>query len=721
MQGISSTDVQAWINQYLRVAWDGAEGKAHCPLHADAHESLTVNSEKVVWHCHAGCGGGKLSELAGKCGWAWPFNGQFGRNGDKQQPTYYVYQDDAGNETFRKKRYYIDGRKCFAVEHRENGHYVKGRAGKPQLYRLPDLLAALGRGKPVFVTEGEKDVEGLRSWKLVAITNDTGGGGGKWQNEHSRYFPKEAKVYLLGDADISGQAHMQAVGRALTARGCVVKVVDLGYTITPNHGRDISDWIAEGHTREELLELCKQAKPFQDCAAPQVSEPACSIAQDIHETDLGNARRLVRLHGADLHYCHPWRQWLVWDGKRWARDTSGEVYRRAKATVAEIYREASQETDDNRRKALASHAVRSELGARIEAMVRLAESEPAIPVQPEELDRNPFVFNCHNGTVDVATGSFREHRREDLVRRVAPIDYEPGADCPRWRQFLHEILAGDDLLEVFLQQAVGYTLTGDTREQCLFFLFGTGANGKSTFVETVAALLGDYATKTRSETLLEKRDSGAIPNDIAALAGARLVYAVESQAGRQLAEGLVKEMCGGDTLSARFLHAEYFTFTPTFKIFLATNHRPTIRGADHAIWRRIRLVPFNVKIPEERQDKMLKAKLREELTGILNWALEGASDWLRNGLSLPEAVIAATEEYRSRMDVLADFLADRCQVNVPDTVSAADLYAAYKSWAEAGGERVLSKRAFGMGLEERDFVRERGRDGIRYLGLKLCL
>ena len=271
MQGISSTGVQAWINQYLRVAWDGAEGKAHCPLHTDAHESLTVNSDKVVWNCHAGCGGGKLSELAGKCGWPWPFNGQFG-GGDRQPPTYYVYQDAAGNETFRKKRYYINGRKCFAMEHRENGHYVKGRAGKPQLYRLPELAVALGRGKPVFVTEGEKDVENLRAWKLVATTNDTGGGEGKWNGAHTQHFPKGARVYLLGDADIPGQAHMQAVGRALTARGCVVKVVDLGYSISQNHGRDVSDWIREGHTREELLGLCRQAETFKTADLEEESE-----------------------------------------------------------------------------------------------------------------------------------------------------------------------------------------------------------------------------------------------------------------------------------------------------------------------------------------------------------------------------------------------------------------------------------------------------------------
>lgn len=310
-------DLRSWISEHISgIYWRGAEGQARCTLHDDAHASLTINTHKKVWCCHAGCGGGKLSELASRCGWPWPFDGQFGRNGDGQRLTYYVYQDAAGKETFRKKRYYIDGRKCYAMEHQENGQYVKGRAGKPQLYRLPELLVALGQGKSVFVTEGEKDVETLRSWRLVATTNDTGGGEGKWKREHSQYFPKDAKVYLLGDADVPGQAHLQAVGRALTARGCQLKVVDLGYSISPNHGRDISDWIRDGHTKEELIELCRQAKLFQAAdldeggegdivpargrgSKPKQADLAVQLASSVemfHDDDKAYARILVGDH-----------------------------------------------------------------------------------------------------------------------------------------------------------------------------------------------------------------------------------------------------------------------------------------------------------------------------------------------------------------------------------------------------------------------------------------
>jgi putative DNA primase/helicase len=271
------------------------------------------------------------------------------------------------------------------------------------------------------------------------------------------------------------------------------------------------------------------------------------------------------------------------------------------------------------------------------------------PVIPEHLDQDPWLFNVENGTIDLKTGELRPHERGALITKLAPVQYDREAECPTWWKFLMRIFNGNLALIEFLQKAVGYALTGSTREQCLFFLHGLGANGKSTLLEIIHTLLGDYAHRTSSETFLIKK-SGGIPNDVAALRGARLVGAVEVESGRRLAEVLIKEMTGGDRISARFLHAEWFDFKPEFKIFLAANHKPVIRGTDHAIWRRIHLIPFNVQIPKPEQDRDLPEKLKAELPGILNWALEGCQMWQLYGLEPPAEVQAATQDYREEMD-----------------------------------------------------------------------
>jgi len=259
---------------------------------------------------------------------------------------------------------------------------------------------------------------------------------------------------------------------------------------------------------------------------------------------------------------------------------------------------------------------------------------------------------------------------------------------------------GNKELIGFLQRAVGYSLTGDTSEQVLFILYGTGNNGKTTFLTTIGSLLGDYALQTPTETLLIKRNT-TIPNDIARLKGARLVTAIEAEEGRRLAEALVKQMTGGDRLAARFLHAEWFEFTPAHKIFLGTNHKPVIRGTDLAIWRRIRLVPFSVVIPEEKRDKHFAQKLLPELPGILNWALQGCLTWQREGLKTPREVQEATSAYKAEMDQLAGFLDDCCITRKGQRVRGNELYKAYREWCERNTERAISGTRFGRRLVER--------------------
>ena len=286
-------------------------------------------------------------------------------------------------------------------------------------------------------------------------------------------------------------------------------------------------------------------------------------------SDLGNAERLSHHYKDQLRYCHVWKKWMFWDGTKWSEDNSGKINQSAKKTVRKIYNEAKNSEDDNQLQAIAKHAISSESNPRIKSMISLAKSE--MPVQPENFDNDPFLLNCKNGILDFRTGNLSDHDREKYITKLAPVYFDDTATCPRWEKFLDRIMDGNQNLIKFLQRAVGYSLTGNVSEQCLFMFWGSGANGKSTFLRTIGTLLGDYSQNTATETLLIKK-SGSIPNDIARMQGSRFVTATESEAGHKLAENLIKQMTGDDMISARFLHQEWFDFKPEYKIFLGSNN-----------------------------------------------------------------------------------------------------------------------------------------------------
>jgi putative DNA primase/helicase len=337
-----------------------------------------------------------------------------------------------------------------------------------------------------------------------------------------------------------------------------------------------------------------------------------------------------------------------------------------------------------------------------------------VPVRPAELDAGPWRLNVQNGTLDLRSGALHPHDRADLITRLAAVDYDPDAPAPAWHAFLERILGGDPELIAFVQRALGYALTGDTREQVLFILHGSGANGKSTLLEAVGGVMGDYALVTMVDTLMVRYGS-TVPNDVARLRGARLVVAVEPEEGQRLAEGRVKQLTGGDRIAARFLRQEFFEFRPEFKLFLATNHKPDVRGTDDAIWRRVRMVPFAVRIPEAEQDKTLRDKLAAEAAGILAWLVRGCLDWQRDGLGLAPAVRAATAGYRAEMDRLAGFLEECCILRPDAQVTVKALYEAHVAWCTANGEPPLAKRTLCLRLRERGLEVRRGTGGVHSL------
>jgi putative DNA primase/helicase len=360
--------------------------------------------------------------------------------------------------------------------------------------------------------------------------------------------------------------------------------------------------------------------------------------------------------------------------------------------------------------------IKSEAAPRINAMLDMARSEPGIPILPEAFDRNPWLLNCANGTLELKTGRLREHRREDYITKLCPVEYHEGAEAPRFQDFMRDIFDDNTALIQYLQRLAGRCLTGDVSEQDLHIFWGGGANGKSTLLNVLLEMLGlDYAMKAPAELLMVKRGESH-PTERADLFGKRLVVATETEEGRQLAESLVKELTGGDRIRARRMREDFWEFGPTHKVVLCTNHKPRIKGTDHAIWRRIRLVPFTVTFSEDKQDKHLPEKLRAELPGVLLWAVQGCLEWQHHGMETPESVLVATKEYQVGEDLLAQWLAECCLTGPNYRARARDLYANYHAWCERGGETPQKQRGFGEAMTERGLKRETS-NGTWYVGV----
>jgi P4 family phage/plasmid primase-like protien len=561
------------------------------------------------------------------------------------------------------------------------------------------------RERPAAEVEGAELMEGVADVATAAlITRHWPGQGARHDYALAatgyvgRRLPR-ARAERVMEAAIGASGDEEARGR-LRDVASTLDAIDAGSAVT---GGPTLDSIAPG-----LVDQLRRWHGWGNvrsasAASRTLDEPSFNL------TDLGNAERLVARHGDDLRYVHPWGKWLVWDGKRWAVDAAGEVERRAVETVRSIYTEADAEHDSSRRKEIAQHAMRSEARGRIEAMVTLARSLHGTPVSPSQLDADPWALNVLNGTIDLRTGELREHHRGDMLTKLAPIEYDASARAPAWEDALQCWLPSEGLRS-FAQRVIGHALTGDVSEQVLPFLHGPGANGKTTMLNTVLEMMGDYGQQAAPDLLLAKR--GSHPTELADLFGARLVASVEVEDGRRLAESLVKQLTGGDRIKARRMREDFWEFAPTHKVFLAANHKPVVRGTDHAIWRRIKLVPFDVVIPKEAQDPRLPEKLRAELPGILAWAVRGCLAWQREGLGEPVEVRAATDKYRHESDVLSGFVDECCVVRPDAWCKFADLWQAYTRWCEESNEHPETKRRFGDSLTERGFERDNGSGNV---------
>lgn len=495
----------------------------------------------------------------------------------------------------------------------------------------------------------------------------------------------------------------QPPGDEFPWESCLYKLRRVWEEVTPEEVVDIPAWRppragsvgAEVTDREDGNDA-----PAGITAAEALVRPELTFLT----TDTGNGIRFAQRMREAVRFCAGEQRWYLWDGLRWKLDTLNRALLLTEEVVKDLYVEAARLNEVERDRVEAWARVSQSIGRR-EAMLRTGAAQPGIAIEPNDLDRDPWLLVVHNGTLDLRTGTLRPSDPRDLCTRLAEVDFDRGARAPLWEKHIEFVTGADVQLTDWLRRAVGYTLTGLTSEQQLFFLWGTGANGKSTFLDVVAQLLGSYAS-AGDESLLT--GSGGHPTQLADLRGTRLVICDETDRDRKLAEQRIKMMTGKQ-IKARFMRQDFFTYAPRFKIWISGNHKPEVRGSDEGIWRRLKLVPFTRTLTPDRKILDYEEVLKQELPGILNWALDGLADWLQlGGLGEPEAVRTATREYRDEEDSIGLWLAERAELGARDAaVDNGRLYESYRWWCHANGvQDVRSNVALGRELAARGLERD---------------
>ena len=605
----------------------------------------------------------------------------------------YDYLDETGTLLFQVVRY---AAKIFKQRRPDgNSGWIWNLNGTRRvLYKLPELLQS-SRQDWFFICEGEKDCNKLIAEGLPATTCPMGAGA--WRDDYNPFFENRL-VAIVPDADEAGQKHKEQVAKSLYGTAAEIRIIDLPGLKLPL--KDVFDWLGiDGNSVTKLMELVDKTEPYE----PPDDSPAKSTAARFNLSDVGNAERLAAKYGNRLRYCWGWDKWLFYDDRRWSGETGNErAQQLAVKTVRSIIPEAQKQPDEIRT-ALVKWSLASESTHRINAMLTAARAIEGLSTYPKDFDTDTMKFNCLNGTIDLRTGELRPHNPDDMITMLSPVEYDPDAQLDLWDEVLDTAAGGDKELQNFSQKAVGYSLTGDTGEEKLFFVHGPAATSKTTVIEGIKSTLGDYATTADFESFLRRPPQGGIlRNDIASLAGRRFVTSVEVDEGRRLAEGLIKVLSGGDKVRARFLYKESFEFVPQFKLWLAANHEPKISDDDDAIWRRIVKIPFTHEIPKEKRDPKVKATLRNpEIAGaaILAWAVKGCLRWQHEGLKIPTAVEEATEKYRLEQDPLKDFY-EELQFDPTAYVPVKEMRAAYEAYVKDNGIRCpLSASRFNERIE----------------------
>ncbi len=571
------------------------------------------------------------------------------------------------------------------------------------LYNQPGMAKA----DQIVLVEGEKCAQVLIDQGICATTAMH---GARAPIDKTDWQPLVGKSVLIWpDKDKPGWAYAQAASQAALAVGVTACAILLPPDDRPEgwdaadataEGMDTSNFIAHGPRMHMQLPVDGADTDLTDYSAAEA--PLDGREQAVWGTEDALALTFTRRYQHDWRYVAAWGKWLMWDGQRWrTEDTLA-----ASDLVRHVCRHASIKAENP--KTAAKLAGASTIGG----VERLARADRRHAGTTEEWDADLWLINTPGGVVDLRTGRVRAHERCDRMTKICTATLVPGSQCQFWLQFLDQVTGGDLALVAYLQKVFGYCLTGSTQEHALFFLYGTGANGKSVFVNTLLTLMGEYAANAPMDTFMESR-SDRHPTDLAGLRGARFVAATETEQGRRWNESKIKEITGGDRVSARFMRQDFFTYPPQYKILIAGNHKPAIRNIDEAMRRRLHLIPFTITVPTERRDKQLQAKLLTERNAILEWGVEGCLGWQRDGLRPPQCVMDATDEYFEAEDALGRWLEERC-VRVATAKSlTAELFNDWKQWAEAVGEFIGSQRRFSDLLLTRGLGKWRNSAGVR--------
>jgi putative DNA primase/helicase len=662
-----------------------------------------LGSKRGQWYDHEQKVGGRVLDLVRRQtglgrdeALAW-IAAEFGLAVERQSPrpsrrivATYDYRDETGALLFQVVRYAPKTFRQRCPDGR-GGWSWRVRGIRQVSYRLPELLAA--GNAPVFVVEGEKDADRLASLGLVATCN--AGGANTWPGALNPYFRRRA-VYILPDNDAAGRGHARKVASALHGVADSVRIVALP-DLPP--GGDISDWLDHDGDAAALLALCESAPSRQPPAADVSTDDPVLLPYCEEAITLVFSERNVD----HLRYCEAFGKWFEWDNGRWREDGKRRVFSHARRLCRDKSAEALANIEHERAAARISTTVAT--ARTVAAVVNLARADGRHATVPADWDADPWALNTPGGILDLRSGEIRPHDQLALCSKITAVAPAQSA-CPRWRRFLDEVTGGDAELQDFLRRVAGYGLTGSTREHALFFLYGTGANGKGTFLNTLTGILGDYAQIAGMDTFTESH-TDRHPAELAMLRGARVVAAQETDEGRRWAESRIKALTGGDPISARFMRQDFFTYTPQFKLLIAGNHKPGLRNIDEAIRRRFHLLPFTVRIPPERRDARLSDKLRDEWPSILDWAVRGCLQWQAEGLNPPPAVIDATAEYFDDEDSFGQWLTECCDRDARAYETTRELYAAWSTWAERAGMLAGTEPKFRSALKARGFVAKR--------------
>lgn len=579
-------------------------------------------------------------------------------------------------------------------------------------------------GMKIFLTEGPKDAAALHSLGYVVV----GTCGCKLSEKFIQVFAG-CSVYLVHDLDAPGFESSQANAARLYGIANSVWIVRLPGQVKPTNGDGVREVLARAHGEHDLRQAIGNAVRWLPCATTS-SDPALegsewtSIRADQGRTDQSNSRRFRKRHGDKAKYCHPWSKWLLWNGKQWCMDEGDGALRLAMEVADSVWNDAKT----NLTREIVQFAARTSNRSALRSMLELAAADLSVAI--DDIDSDPWLLNCPNATVDLRGGTAKPHQSGDYITRMCPTNYVPDARCPNWEQFLYSIFTGDIHLMHFVQRLFGYCLTGVNSEQVLVVMYGTGSNGKSTLLKAIQGVLGPGYCCAAPPSLLMEKSAETHPTEVAGLFGQRLVMAQESSQGARLAESTVKQLTGGDTVTARRMREDFWSFNPTHKLVLATNYKPRIKGTDHAIWRRLVLIPFLQRFwnpakgesgpVELRQDKNLAGKLCDESEGILAWMIQGCQDWQRNGLMIPDRVLMATESYRSEEDTVGRFISECCQTGPDYKVKFSELYDSLEAWCNESGDNLPSRKGLAQWLKDHDYRDKQS--GVRwYLGIGLSV